>query len=143
MGSALAWVKALHIIFMVCWFAGLFYLPRLFVNHATVEDENTRALLGLMERRLFRFVTPFAWLTALFGFWLLIANWSYYRTQWWMIAKLMLAALLVLYHLQCGRFVRDFAAGRNRRSHVFYRWFNELPVIVLFGVVILVVVRPF
>ncbi|MFM7272433.1 MAG: CopD family protein [Gammaproteobacteria bacterium] len=141
--STLLWAKALHIIFMVCWFAGLFYLPRLFVNHAMAEDAATRRQLGIMERKLYRFVTPFGWLTAIFGFWLLWVNWPAYRGEGWMHAKLLLVALLAAYHVACGRLVKLFAEDGNRRSHVFYRWFNEFPVLVLFGAVILVVVRPF
>lgn len=143
LASTLPWAKALHIVFMVCWFAGLFYLPRLFVNHAMVEDPGTRRQFTLMEGKLYRFVTPFAWLTAIFGFWLLWANWAVYKGAGWMHAKLFLVALLAVYHVACGRLVRAFAENRNRRSHVFYRWFNEVPVLMLFGAVILVVVRPF
>lgn len=139
----LAWVRAMHVVFMVCWFAGLFYLPRLFVNHAQVEDTPTFERLGEMERRLYRFVTPFAWLTAGFGLWLLWAGWEHYRSAGWMHAKLALAVLLIAYHIVCGRFVRAFAENRNVHGHRFFRWFNELPVLVLFGVVILVFVKPF
>jgi protoporphyrinogen IX oxidase len=140
----LPWLKALHIGFVVCWFAGLFYLPRLFVNHALVEDEATRRQLGVMERKLFRFMTPLAWLAVGFGLWLLYLGWEdYYRSQGWMRVKLGFVALLVVYHLACGRFVREFEASRNHHSHLFYRVFNELPVIILFSTVILVVVRPF
>jgi putative membrane protein len=141
--GAFLWLKAFHIIFMVCWFAGIFYLPRLFVNHAMVSDAATAAQLGIMERKLYRFITPFAWLTVIFGLWLLILGWDYYRQAYWMHAKLSLVALLAVYHVICGRLVKMFAEGRNTRSHVFYRWFNELPVLVLFGSIILVVVRPF
>jgi putative membrane protein len=141
--GTLAWVRALHIIFMVCWFAGLFYLPRLFVNHAMAEDRATRDRLAVMERKLYRFITPLAWLAAIFGFWLLIAGWPIYRTALWMHLKLGLVALLVAYHLACGYFVRAFARGSTTHSHVYFRWFNEFPVIVLFGSVILVVVKPF
>jgi putative membrane protein len=141
--GALAWVRAFHIIFMVCWFAGLFYLPRLFVNHAMAEEASTRERLALMERKLYRFITPLAWLAAFFGFWLLFAGWPIYRTALWMHFKLGLVALLVAFHLACGHFVGIFARGKNTYSHVYFRWFNEFPVIVLFGSVILVVVKPF
>jgi len=141
--SLFAWIKALHIIFMVCWFAGIFYLPRLFVNHAMDPSEPVNSRLCLMERKLYRFITPFAVLTVLLGLWMLGANIDYYLASGWMHAKLALVALLAVYHVACGRMVRQFAAGRNARGHVFYRWFNELPVIVLFGSVILVVVKPF
>jgi len=141
--QALTWVRAFHLIFMVCWFAGLFYLPRLFVNHAMVEDAATRERLSLMERKLYRFVTPFAWLTGLFGTWLLVAGWSLYSHAVWMHLKLVLVAGLVVFHIWCGRFVRVFAEGRNVHGHRFFRWFNELPVFVLFGAIILVKVKPF
>ncbi|WP_255988211.1 CopD family protein [Chitinolyticbacter albus] len=138
------WVKALHIIFVTSWFAGLFYLPRLFVNHAMTEDAATRERLQLMERKLLRFMTPLAVLAIGFGLW----TWAYYGfyagAGWrWMHAKLLLVALLVGYHGWCWQLYRDFATGRNRHSHVWFRWFNEFPVLVLFAVVILVVVKPF
>lgn len=140
MSTSYLWLKALHIIFVVCWFAGLFYLPRLFVNHAMVEDDATRQRLALMEHKLYRFMTPLAILAALFGTWLWF---GFGFGGGWLHAKLTLVALLIGYHLYCGKLVRDFAAGRNQRSHVWYRFFNELPVLVLFAVVILVVVKPF
>ena len=134
------WVKALHIIFVTSWFAGLFYLPRLFVNHAMVDDPATLQRLELMERKLYRFMTPLAVLALGFGLWLWL---GYGITGTWLHAKLVLVLLLVGYHHYCGRLMRDFAQGRNRRSHVWYRFFNEIPVLVLFVVVILVVVKPF
>lgn len=136
------WVKAFHIIFMVCWFAGIFYLPRLFVNHAASEDDAVRAQLLTMEGRLYRFITPFMWLTLGFGAWLASYNWTYYAGAGWFHIKLGLVALLVAYHFYCGRCLQDFRRGRNRRGHVFYRVLNELPVLALFAVVILVVVKP-
>lgn len=138
-----AWLKAFHIIFMVCWFAGIFYLPRLFVHHALSEDAATRARLAIMEAKLYRFVTPFAWLTVLLGLALIATNPDFYKTQYWLHAKIALVLPLIVYHLQCGRILRQFAAGSIRRSHVYYRVFNELPVLILFAIVILVVVRPF
>lgn len=138
------WVKAFHIIFMVAWFAGLFYLPRLFVNHAMAEEEDVKARLRLMERKLYRFITPWMVLTLVFGFWLLFDYaWAAYAHMLWLHAKLALVAALVVYHFYCGKLVRDFANESNRRSHVWYRWFNELPVLVLFAAVILAVVKPF
>ncbi|XZG70511.1 CopD family protein [Chitinibacteraceae bacterium HSL-7] len=138
------WVKALHIIFVVSWFAGLFYLPRLFVNHAMAETDAERTRLTLMEGKLLCFMTPLAVLALVFGVWI----WSYYGffmgEGWrWMHAKLALVALLVAYHGWCWKLCRDFAAGRNTRSHTWFRVFNELPVLVLFAVTILVVVKPF
>ena len=137
------WLKSFHIIFMVCWFAGLFYLPRLFVNHAMVEDAKTQQQLALMERKLYRFITPFMVLTILFGGWLFGRNADYYLQSGWFHAKMTLIVLLVIYHFYCGALVKRFAQGDNQRGHVFYRWFNELPVLVLFAAVILAVVKPF
>lgn len=138
------WVKAFHIIFVISWFAGLFYLPRIFVNHAMATEPAEIERLKLMERKLFRFMTPIAVLALGFGVWM----WGYYAFYmgagwYWMHAKLALVALLVAYHLWCGKIYRDFAADKNRRSHVWYRVFNEIPVLILMAVVILVVVKPF
>lgn len=134
------WVKALHIIFVTSWFAGLFYLPRLFVNHAMESNKETLARLELMEHKLYRFMLPLAVLALAFGLWL----WLYYGiTGGWLHAKLVLVAGLIAYHLYCGKLMRDFKAGKNQRSHVWYRWFNEAPVIALVFVVILVEVKPF
>jgi len=138
------WIKAFHIIFMVAWFAGLFYLPRLFVNHAMAETDAEKARLALMERKLYRFIQPWMGLTVVFGVWLLIDYaWAAYAQMLWLQLKLALVILLIVYHFYCGKLLRAFEAGRNRRSHVWYRWFNELPVLVLFAVVILAVVKPF
>lgn len=134
------WIKAFHIIFVVSWFAGLFYLPRLFVNHAMVEDRATAERLKLMEHKLYRFMTPLAILALLFGFWLWL---GYGFSGGWLHVKLALVAVLTAYHLYCGRIVADFRNDRNRHGHVFYRWMNELPVLILAAVVILVVVKPF
>ena len=138
------WLKAFHVIAVVCWFAGLFYLPRLFVYHAQTEDLAGRERFKIMERKLYRGIMwPSLLLTVVFGVWMLSLNWPWYRSQGWLHAKLALVALLVVYHLLCGRFLRDFAADRNTRSHVFFRVFNELPVLALIAIVILVIVRPF
>ena len=139
------WVKAFHIIFVTSWFAGLFYLPRLFVNHAMVLDSainNTATLerLELMERKLYRFMLPLAVLSLSFGLWLWL---GYGITGGWLHAKLVLVAGLVAYHFYCGKLMRDFKVGNNAHSHVWYRWFNEVPVLVLFAIVILVEVKPF
>ncbi len=136
------WVKSLHIVFMVTWFAGLFYLPRLFVYHAQAEDRISLERFKLMERKLFwGIMTPGAVLTILFGIWLWL-GWFTPATGW-LHAKIALVALLAAYHLWCWRLMRDFAAGRNRRGHVWYRWFNEFPTLVLFATVFLVVFKPF
>jgi protoporphyrinogen IX oxidase len=134
------WIKALHIIFVTSWFAGLFYLPRLFVNHAMESNLAVLARLELMENKLYRFMFPLAVLALVFGLWLWL---GYGITGAWLHAKLLLVAGLVVYHLYCGKLMRDFKAGKNTHGHVWYRWFNEVPVIVLFIVVILVVVKPF
>jgi protoporphyrinogen IX oxidase len=134
------WVKAFHIIFVTSWFAGLFYLPRLFVNHAMTTDATTLARLELMERKLYRFMLPLAVLALTFGLWLWL---GYGIAGAWLHAKLAFVAGLVAYHFYCGKLMRDFKTGKNTRGHVWYRWFNEIPVIVLLIVVILVVVKPF
>lgn len=138
------WVKAFHIIFMVSWFAGLFYLPRLFVYHALCDDAPGLARFVIMERKLFWFITPWAVLTVFFGLWLLWDYaWAAYSHTVWLHAKLLLVALLIAYHIYCGKLMLDFRHGRNRRSHVFYRWLNEAPVLVLIAIVILAVVKPY
>lgn len=138
------WLKALHIIAMVCWFAGLFYLPRLFVYHAMSSDAASRDRFCVMERKLYRgIMMPSMIATLALGIWLLSLNSAYYFSQGWMHAKLTLVVALVIYHHLCGAQLKRFARGENSRSHVFYRWFNEAPVLALLGIVILVVVRPF
>ena len=136
------WLKAFHIIFMVCWFAGLFYLPRIFVYHASSEHAETRAQLAIMARKLYRFVTPFLFLTAGFGIALLHLNWDYYQTQAWWWAKFAGVAFLWVYHYQCGRYLKIILEDADWHTHVFYRFFNEIPVLFLFAIVILVVLKP-
>ncbi|HSG75505.1 MAG TPA: CopD family protein [Burkholderiales bacterium] len=134
------WVKSLHIIFIVTWFAGLFYLPRLFVYHALSPDTLSRERFKLMERKLYwGIMTPSGVLALFFGLWLWL-GWGFGGT--WLTAKLALAALLAAYHLWCGKLMRDFRDERNRRSHVWFRWFNEFPVLVLFAAVFLAVFKP-
>jgi putative membrane protein len=135
-------VKALHIIFVTSWFAGLFYLPRIYVNLAMVPAGSTaeRDRLLLMARKLYRFMTPLAVLALVFGLWLWL---GYGVGGGWMHAKLLLVLGLIGYHLVCGRLLRGFAAGTVTRSHVWFRWFNEVPVLALFVVVFLVVLKPF
>jgi putative membrane protein len=142
----LLWLKAFHIIFMVSWFAGIFYLPRLFVYHAMVppEDEAGHERFVTMERKLYRFVTPFMVLTTVFGLWMLwIYGVDYLRANTWMHVKLALVAGLIAYHFYLGHLRKRLAAREAPQSHVFFRVINELPVLILFAVVILVVVRPF
>ena len=133
------WVKAFHIIFVTSWFAGLFYLPRIFVNLAMAKEEVERERLLLMSHKLYRFVTPIAALALLFGIWLWL---GYGITGGWMHIKLLLVVFLVAYHFYCGRLLASFKQGRNTHSHVWYRWFNEIPVLLLMAVVILVTVKP-
>ena len=137
------WLKAFHIIAIVCWFAGIFYLPRLFVYHAMAEDQATRDYLKVMERKLYRFVSPFAVLTIVFGALLTAQNIDYYLSAGWLHLKLLFVAALIAYHLYCGHLVKTFADDHNTRNHVFYRWFNEAPVIALFAIVLLAVLKPF
>lgn len=135
------WIKAWHIIFMVTWFAGLFYLPRLFVYHAMAEDEAGNARFKVMERKLFYgIMTPGGILTVVFGLWLWL---GYGITGGWLMVKLLLVICLVLYHIYCGMLLVDFKHDRNRHSHVFYRWLNELPVLALIAIIVLVEVKPF
>lgn len=134
------WVKSFHIIFVVSWFAGLFYLPRIFVNHAMATEPAEIARLKLMERKLYRFVTPLGALALIFGLWLWL---GYGFSGGWLHLKLALVAFLVGYHLYCGKLVKRFADDQNARGHVFYRFFNEVPVLILTAVVILVTVKPF
>ena len=137
------WLKALHIIFVVCWFAGLFYLPRIFVNYAAAENPDTRATLAQMAHRLYRFITPFMVILAALGLWLIALNADYYLQAKWLWLKLGGMAFLVVYHLQCGRYVKAMLEERDDHSHVFYRFFNEVPVLFLFAMVILSVIKPF
>ncbi|WP_019450858.1 CopD family protein [Cupriavidus sp. BIS7] len=138
------WVKAFHILFVISWFAGLFYLPRIFVNLAMETDAASVQRLLLMARKLFRFMTMLAVPAVVLGLWLYLGYGIGRGTgQGWMHAKLALVLVLIGYHHGCGVLLRKFEAGANKRSHTFYRWFNELPVLVLLAIVILVVVKPF
>lgn len=139
------WLKALHLIFMVTWFAGLFYLPRLFVYHAMAEDKAGIERFKLMERKLFwGIATPGAVLTWVFGLWMLFDYaWKVYSASGWLHIKLVLLVLLTLYHVFCGKLLIDFKYDRNKRSHVWFRWFNEVPVVFLFAIVLLAVLKPF
>lgn len=135
------WIKSFHIIFMVTWFAGLFYLPRLFVYHALAEDKAGQERFKVMERKLyFGIMTPGAVLTIGFGIWLWL-GYGFYGG--WLHAKLALVAGLVAYHVYCGKLLFDFRHDRNRHGHVFYRWLNELPVVFLVAIILLVELQPF
>ena len=135
-------VKALHISLVLSWFAGLFYLPRIFVNLAMVEPGSSaeRERLLLMAGKLYRFMTPLGILAVALGLWLWL---GFGFSGGWLHAKTTLVLVLIGYHLYCGRLLRDFIAGRNARSHVWFRWFNELPVLLMFAVIFLVVLKPF
>jgi putative membrane protein len=139
------WLKALHLIFMVTWFAGLFYLPRLFVYHAMTEDDTGRERFIIMERKLFwGIATPGGLLTLIFGVWMLTDYaWAIYGSALWLHIKLATIALMVLYHFYCGKLLADFRDNRNRHSHSWYRWFNEIPVIFLIVIVLLATLKPF
>ncbi|OGT78766.1 MAG: TIGR00701 family protein [Gammaproteobacteria bacterium RIFCSPLOWO2_02_FULL_52_10] len=139
------WVKSLHIIFMVTWFAGLFYLPRLYVYHAMSGDQVSRDRFKVMERKLyFGITTPGGILTIIFGLWTMFyMGPDTYAGQSWLTLKLILVSVLVLYHIYCGKLLSDFKHDRNRHSHIWYRWFNEVPVIFLIGIIMLAVIRPF
>lgn len=142
--AAMLWLKAFHVIFMVTWFAGLFYLPRLFVYHADAEDSGERRRLCVMERRLFIIMTIGAVLTTVFGVWLLIEYaWLAYARQGWLHVKLALVAGLFAYHVWCHRLVRRFATDETPHSQRWFRFFNEIPSLLLVAIVILAVVKPF
>jgi putative membrane protein len=141
------WIKALHIVFVTSWFAGLFYLPRIFVNLAQESETVATERLLLMARKLYRFMTMLALPAVVFG---LVLLWLQYggagdgmKMPGWMHAKLTLVALVLGYHHACGTILKKFEKGANKRSHVWFRWFNEAPVILLLAVVVLVVVKPF
>lgn len=134
------WIKAAHLIAAVTWFAGLFYLPRLFVYHAQARDATGIERFKIMERKLYYgIMTPGAVLTVVFGLWLWL---GYGMSGAWLHAKLVLVALLIGYHGYCGKLLADFARDQNRHGHVYYRWLNELPALILIAVVILAVVKP-
>ncbi len=138
------WIKSLHIIAVICWFAGIFYLPRLFVYHAMAEDQLSQERFVLMEGKLLRgIMNPAAVVSVIFGGLLMFMNYSAYQGQGWLHAKLTLVALLIAYHVWCYKIYLRFSAGKNNHGHTYYRWFNEFPVLLLVGIVILVVVRPF
>lgn len=139
------WVKAFHIMAVITWFAALFYLPRLFVYHAMSEDDISKERFKVMERKLYRgIMTPSAIVALVLGLVLI----TYYpmeaiASMGWLHAKLTLVLVLFAYHGLCGRLLKDFAKDQNKHSHVYYRWFNEFPVLILVAVVILAVVKPF
>ena len=138
------WLKGFHLFFMTAWFAGLFYLPRIFVNHAEITDEATSERFKMMERKLYRFITPWMILTLVFGIWMLYDYaWAAWGHMLWLHIKLALIVGLVGYHHWCGRVVKIFAEDRNTKSHVWYRWFNEIPVLFLLAIIYLASIKPF
>jgi protoporphyrinogen IX oxidase len=137
------WVKAFHIIFMVTWFSGLFYLPRLFVYHVLTNSPASKDLFKIMERKLyFQITTPSAILTIIFGGWLLTFNAAYYLKATWFHLKLGLVLLLIIYHLYLGKILTNFKREKNQHDHLYYRILNEIPVLFLILIVILVIVQP-
>jgi putative membrane protein len=135
------WVKAFHIIFVVAWFAGLFYLPRLFVYHAMTDDTPGKERFKVMERKLYYgIMTPGGVLSIVLGLWLWL---GYGIGGSWLYAKLAAVLVLIVYHLWCAKLLADFKHDRNTRSHVWYRWFNEVPTLLLLAIVVLAVVKPF
>ncbi len=137
------WIKAFHIVAVVCWFAALFYLPRLFVYHAQSTDAVSIQRFAVMERKLYRgIMTPAMIATWILGIWMLWLGHDYYLSQHWMHAKLTLVLLLTGYHFSCGYYRRALLVNPQYKSHVFFRWFNEAPILLLIAIVILVVVKP-
>ncbi|WP_426340114.1 CopD family protein [Pseudoduganella sp. S-14] len=136
------WIKALHIVFIVSWMSGLFYLPRIFVNLAMETPGPTTERLLTMARKLYRFTTMLALPAVVFGIWLVVLQYGA-TMPGWLHAKLFFVFLLLGYHHACGSLLKKFERGANVRGHVFYRWFNEVPVLMLLAIVILVVVKPF
>ncbi len=138
------WIKAAHVISMVCWFAAIFYLPRLFVYHAMSEDKISQERFVIMERKLYRgIMTPAMIATWIFGLWMVFLGWEVYKTQGWLHAKIVLVVLLSAYHGACGFYRKKLVDHPQYKTHKFWRWFNEVPVFGLVFIVILVVVKPF
>lgn len=136
------WIKAFHIIAVICWFAALFYLPRLFVYHAMSEDEISRERFKVMERKLYRGIgTPSMIATLVLGGWFAGLNWDYYSQATWFWIKLALVFILVGYHHMCGAYVKKFQRDEVQQGHIFFRWFNEFPVVLLIVIVVLVVLK--
>ena len=136
------WIQGFHVIFVVCWFAGIFYLPRILVYYAQSSEPDTKAVLAVMARKLYRFVTPFMLLAIGLGLWRLSFQWDYYLSSGWMLAKLAGVICLVGYHLQTGGYVGRVCRGADDRTAGFYRVFDEVPVLFLFAIVLLVYLRP-
>ena len=143
MAESFLWFKAWHVISVICWFAALFYLPRLFVHHAMSEDTISHERFAIMERKLYRgIMMPSMIATWFFGLLMLVPNWDAYKTMGWMHVKLTLVILLTIYHFICGYYRQKILHNAHYKSHVFWRWFNEAPTIVMVFVVCLVIVKP-
>ncbi|TYK67102.1 protoporphyrinogen oxidase HemJ [Colwellia echini] len=141
--SNMQWFKAFHVIFMVAWFAGIFYLPRLFVNHAETNSSDISQQLKGMEKRLLYFVTPFAIFTLILGLLMIYAyGYAWFANATWLHIKITLVIILFAYHGYCFKLVKIFAEDKNTRTGRFYRIFNEVPVLILFAVIILAYVKP-
>ncbi|ODS24676.1 hypothetical protein AB835_02035 [Candidatus Endobugula sertula] len=137
------WVKAFHIISVVCWFAVLFYLPRLFVYHSMSEDDISKERFKVMERKLIRGIgNPSMVATWIFGVWLTSYHWTYYQSAPWFWLKIIFITILTTYYHVCIYLWKQFCANNNTRTHIFYRWFNEFPVLLLIVIVCLVVIKP-
>ena len=137
-------LKTLHIIFMTAWFAGLFYLPRLFVYHSMADDKISLERFIIMEKKLlYGIMTPSAILTILFGFLLTYFYYPIYLEQSWLALKMLLVAALIFYHIWCINLYKSFSKNENKHSHIWFRWFNEVPVLALVLIVVLVVYKPF
>jgi putative membrane protein len=138
------WIKAFHIISVITYFAGIFYLPRLFVYHAMSDDKISIDRFKVMERKLYRgIINPSAVVMVVLGAYLVISNWNLYSHFYWLHIKLTLIIFLALYHFYCYKFLVDFRDDKNTKSHIFYRYLNEIPVLLLIAIIILVVVKPF
>jgi len=138
------WIKAFHIVAVITWFSALFYLPRLFVYHTLSTDSISHERFKIMEHKLYRQIaTPSMIAVIILGAWLSHLNWAYYSGTLWYWCKFALVALLIGYHHLCLMYIRQLADGRCRKTHIYFRWFNEFPVILLLGIVVLVVVKPF
>lgn len=142
--TTIIWLKAFHVIFMVAWFAGIFYLPRLFVNHAETTSREIADHLKGMEKRLLYFITPFAILTVILGVTIIyLYGYQWFAASKWLHVKIVLVIILLFYHGYCFKLVKTFQHDKNKRSGKFYRIFNEVPVFVLFAIIILAYVKPF
>ena len=137
------WIKALHVFFVIAWFAGIFYLPRIFVNLAMVDDDKVYDHLLVMARKLYKFTNLISVFAIVLGIVLIVFNPSYYLSQAWMHAKLTLVVLIIGYFHVCGAYLKKFEKRSNSKGHVFYRWFNEAPVIVLLLICLFVIAKPF